>query len=304
MLRQQFNNYVKIGAACLMVCLLMIFCSACGNGAVDDNGGLSDVLLKYSITVVDGTQETKYTFAEMLKWEDAQFKGIYSVINNWPTKRFDVAQGIKLSAVLEYAGVLDKARVITVIAGDGYSCSFTKEQLLADRYYFPGLLEGSAAGAMPLEIILAYCYAESSADMEKLYESKRNSPVLIYGQTNPVYQNSAGFVVNIDKIIISAAEPEKWAAPSTYPLSGSVSKGDTVKIEHKDLLGGFAKIYYTLDGSDPSEENGYLYNPSTYQPELLVPIAVNGDLTIKAVVVGPGKYDSDIKTFKFTVRQT
>ena len=298
MQRQRFNNYIKVG----LICLLVVFCAACGNGAADDNNGLSDAILKYSITIVDGANETKYTLAEMLKWEGAQFEGVYSVINNWPTKRFDAAQGIKLVSVLEQAGVLDKARVITIIAGDGYICSFTKEQLLADRYYFPKMMEGSAAEALPLEVILAYRYAESGTDIQKAYDSKGNAPMLIYGQTNPAYQNSAGFVANIDKIIISAAEPEKWAAPSTYPLSGSVGKGDTVKIEHKDLNGGFAKIYYTLDGSDPSEENGYLYNPSTYQPELLTPIPVNSDITIKVVVIGLGKYDSDIKTFKFTVK--
>lgn len=51
--------------------------------------------------------------------------------------------------------------------------------------------------------------------------------------------------------------------------------GDKAKLQHKEI--GKVKMYYTLDGSIPTEESA-LYNPSTYQPELNKPIVINREI--------------------------
>lgn len=47
------------------------------------------------------------------------------------------------------------------------------------------------------------------------------------------------------------------------------------------------RIYYTLDGSTPSEQNGTLYT---------APFAISGNVTVKAVLLAYGEYYSDIAT--------
>jgi len=60
------------------------------------------------------------------------------------------------------------------------------------------------------------------------------------------------------------------------------------------------KLYYTLDGSDPTV-NSNVYNPSTtyFQPDLIRPISVNGSGTLKAIAVGYGKYDSEVLNYDY-----
>ena len=124
---------------------------------------------------------------------------------------------------------------------------------------------------------------------------------LLFGQTNVNDQNNVGFVSDVYRLEISRQEPESWSNPATYPLDGPIALGTAVSLEQKEMSGGFAKIYYTLDGSDP-DENSLLYNPSTYQPDLNKPIIINSDTVIKAVTKGLGKNDSEIMTFEFTTK--
>ena len=59
-------------------------------------------------------------------------------------------------------------------------------------------------------------------------------------------------------------------------------------------------MYYTTDGTDPTPYST-MYNPSTYQPEVNVPITVTEDVTIRVLVRGYGKNDSDISELTFSV---
>ena len=56
-----------------------------------------------------------------------------------------------------------------------------------------------------------------------------------------------------------------------------------------------ATIYYTLDGSTPSESNGRLYKK---------PVTVNQSLTLKAVAVANGYYNSDVSTYEYEIVDT
>jgi len=256
-------------------------------------------LASESVVVITGSgviKESKMTLQEMLELPDAQFEHVYSVINNWPTKKKCVARGVKLAVVLQAAGLKDEAKCITVKGKDGYECSFTREQLLGTkRYYFPGVMEGDPTGAEPVESIIAYEYMD---DSEQLTEARADSLCLIVPQANINEQTNHVFVKGVNEIVVTVDDPGKWDLATVFPQAGIITRGDTVKLQHKEM--GKVKMYYTLDGSTPTEQST-LYNPSTYQPELNKPIVIDKNTTIKVLVKGFGKYDSDVAEFHYQV---
>ncbi|MCI5898598.1 MAG: chitobiase/beta-hexosaminidase C-terminal domain-containing protein [Firmicutes bacterium] len=219
---------------------------------------------------------------------------IYSVINNWPSKKFYTAEGVDLQTVLESVNA-DGYESITVRGADGYESSFTKEQLTEPRYYYPNLEMDSESKAEQVPFLLSVRFAEDSVSEADMTEAK---PTLLFGQANVFEHNSPAFVEDISEIILSDKDPGCWEAPTVFPEAGAVAPGETVKLQHPSA--GLVKIFYTLDGSEPTECSN-LYNPSTYQPELNVPITVTENVTIKAFAVGYGKHPSEVAEFHFHV---
>lgn len=233
---------------------------------------------------------------DLLAAEDAGnvFSGKYSVINNWPTKKFCNASGVRMDAVLEKAGALDGFEQITVYSRDGYYMSFTREQVLGARYCFPNIETDDESGAVEAPMIIALSYTSRGAD-----EAPEPVPAtLVLGQADIFEHNAPAFVEDIAEIAVSSEDPGKWEAATSFPVPGEIAAGETVKLQH--TYAGLAKLYYTTDGSDPTVYSA-MYNPSTYQPELNVPIEVNGDVTIKVLVHGYGKHDSDIAELTFRI---
>jgi hypothetical protein len=238
------------------------------------------------------------TLAEMLALPGARSEHVYSIINNWPNKKFIAARGVRIAVLLETAGIKNDARLITIKGEDGYEASFTVHQLLATkRYYFPGLLTGDPRGAKEVEPIIAYEYLENSS---QLSEVRADRLCLIIPQADIKEQTNQCFVKAVKEIAVTCDDPGKWTPASVFPAPGHIAAGDTVKLEHKDA--GRVKMYYTLDGSIPTGDSP-LYNPSAYQPELNRPIVINQDTTIKVVVKGFGKNDSDIAIYYYQVKQ-
>lgn len=225
---------------------------------------------------------------------DAVFSGPYSVINNWPSKKFCRAEGITITAVLEKLGVLDTFQQITVTSSDGYCMSFTREQVLTDRWYYPGLREDDTANAENAPMILATRYTSEGLDAE----AEDVKTMLVFGQEDIFEHNTPAFVEDISEITVSNADPGKWDPATSFPAPGTVSAGELVKLQH--TYAGLAKLYYTTDGSDPTYESS-MYNPSTYQPELNVPVEITDDTVIKVIVRGYGHHNSDIAELSFTV---
>lgn len=281
----------------LLLILCLILTAACNSRSVQDKAGSNESEKVVLVTGNGVTQVTSLTLKEMLDLPGARCEHIYSTINNWPAQKKYAVRGIKLTALLQAAGIKDEAKCITVKGKDDFQWSFTREQLLdTPRYYFPGIMSGDTAGAVPVETVIAYEYLESS---DNLSQARPDDLCLIVPQANVNEQTNQVFVKGVREILVTAEDPGKWEKASVFPKEGSIAAGDTVKLQHKEL--GKVKMYYTLDGSTPDEKSA-LYNPSTYQPELNKPIKIQGDTTIKVLVRGFGKYDSDIAEFQFGIK--
>ena len=223
------------------------------------------------------------------------FSHVFSTINNWPAPRFYAAEGYCIADILAAAGLYETAQTVTFRGVDGYEASLTRDQLFEPQYCFPQVGEDDE-GAVRVYPIIAYRWKEGTNDMGAVRDE---DPCLIIGQRNPFEHTNPVFVENIAEIIVSDAPCETWPPATTFPMPGAIAQGETVKLQHPSF--GLVKIYYTLDGSDPTPLSA-MYNPSTYQPELNVPIPITEHTVIKALVCGFGKADSEIAVFEFTVQ--
>ena len=96
---------------------------------------VEDIILTISGDGVSGTKT--FTLSQLEKMN--QYQEVYSVINTWPTKKWCVGQGVKISTLLDLAGIKSSARLIKITSEDGYTTTLTLDELLHDnRYCFPG----------------------------------------------------------------------------------------------------------------------------------------------------------------------
>ncbi|MCF6096893.1 chitobiase/beta-hexosaminidase C-terminal domain-containing protein [Thermovorax subterraneus] len=271
----------------------------------------------YSLEITgDGVSNpVKFTLKDLEKMEQHQV--VYSCINTWPSKRWYVGRGVKLWDLLVRAGIKEReAKLIRFTAVDGYTVVLTMKELFHDeRYCFPnfkkgseseGHIPGDPSGKVKVEPIIALVNAEGTNNPE--YMNDLNCPMLMLGQRTVTEQTGNLFVKYLNKIEVLTDEPEKWDPPQANPGSGTVPPGTmvTLSIPNDDD----AKIYYTLDGSDPNL-NSPMYNwisrrwwsaRADVLGKINRPIGpIYEDTIIKAITIGPGKLDSDIVTFTYQV---
>lgn len=277
-----------------LMLLFVIAMSACGEPAAEDASKQEAPVIVITGDGIDG--EIGFTLDQMKELPKAEFEHVYSTVNNWPAAGFYAARGITVESILKAAGVLDSVQAVTFQSEDSYEATFTREQLLnMPQYYFPEVDRENDAGAEEVKPIIAYEWKKDSRD---LGEVATGDLCLILGQTNPREHTNPVFVENVSKIIVSAEEPQRWEPASTFPAAGLIAAGETVKLQHSSL--GQVKLFYTLDGSDPTPLS-FMYNPSTYQPELNKPIPITETTTIKVMAIGFGKLNSKIATYEFIV---
>jgi len=250
-----------------------------------------------------GEEAWSFTEAELIKALESvetppsgfvgQFTHVYSTVNNWPTARSYAAVGYSVVSILMMAGLYESTQTVTFRADDGYEVSLTREQLLAPQSNYPHVNENEE-GAEPVCTILAYRWREGSDDLGSIQDE---NPCLIIGQRYPFEHTNPAFVENVSEIIVSNEPCDSWLMASTFPMPGPIASGETVKLQHPEY--GLVKLHYTLDGSEPTMLSK-IYNPSTYQPELNVPIPITEPTVIKVLVCGYGKTDSEVATFQFT----
>lgn len=242
-------------------------------------------------------KQTKIRVAELKDMKEATIGECYSVVNNWPTKKFMVGKGIKITYLLEKAGIKNDAQTIIVWAGDGYNATFTREQLEEKRFYFPNLLQDSKEGVQEVPAILAWEHREGTNDLSK---ATGGDLCLLLGQKGLNDVAAPVWVKDVVTLEVLTTPCDQWSTVQAQPVPGKVKAGTKVVLEHPQQ--DSVKIYYTLDGSSP-DENSYVYNPSTtyFQPDLTKPIEVNESVTIKTIVVGFGKNKSPVATFTYEV---
>lgn len=234
------------------------------------------------------SKELTFTRAELKSMTKGISKNIYSTTNNFPTTKIVYREGIELEYLLELAGIRDNALQIKVTASDGYARTFTRQELLEDdRYCF-----NSDASKSEVPTIVAF------SDSGKSFDLMRDVPlVLTMGQRMEGEQNNPWFVKSMQTIEVSNEDPGQWAQVTFTKTPGP--DGVTVELRHPNF--DSVKIYYTIDGTNPTI-NSKVYNVSAsyYQPELNKPIVVAEDTEIRAIAIGAGKNDSMVSSTAVT----
>jgi parallel beta-helix repeat protein len=302
----------KFIALLMVLNLLLGFSSFLTPGTV----GAADITVKITGNGVENERTFSLSELEAMKgdenkWVEAR---LYSSINTWPTKKWYAAEGVKLAALLEIAGIKDEAKLITVKSRDGFKLTFTRKQLLDDeRYYFPGLKDnheyfGEIPGSTDKKEVVDTILALRSIDSDNLDGmNDKNAPLLVFGQRWVTEQTNQAFVKYVSEIEVSTTDPEKWDAPTATPAPGIVPAGTLVRLSN--LTMDADKIHYTTDGSDPTCKSP-MYNWIAKRwwnsragelDEINKPIEITADTTIKAVTIGLGKEDSEIVSFEYQV---
>lgn len=177
-----------------------------------------------------GTENEKaYTLAELMAMEQATNQ--YSAINTTPTKSIFLGKGVSVSTLLERSGFgtdgYNKEKV-AFVAGDGYKVTFdpvftgdstTSKKLVTpslgvERYYFPKLAAGDAAGKVAVETIIAFERAGERGEAQKAPSASelkaltdKDAPLLMVGQQHVEEQNNPLFNKTIQKILVGDELP-------------------------------------------------------------------------------------------------
>lgn len=244
----------------------------------------------------DGVESARYFSLADLKSLASQsskkvgyVEQVFSIVNNWPTKKFQAAKGADLEMLLSAAGLRQNAASFRIEAADGYYANLTRSQLLGKRYYYPGLLKDSLQGAAVVKPMVAWACETGTSDISKAKDCELR---LIIGQLGLSDVNTAPSVQNMTKIVVSSKGGGKWPAPSI------LKDGDNLVFSHDNM--DQVKLHYTFDGKTP-DYNSPVYNPSTsyFQPDLIKPIPVSGSGKVKVKAIGYGKEDSEVVEFGY-----
>jgi len=129
---------------------------------------------------------------ELKAMKDSYYEGDFFSINSYETKEYFSFKGVKLSAILERAGLKKNASALKLIASDGYELEITIEQALKEDY----IDEQNPDKRYP--VIIAW--NENGED----YDAAKGAPFrLVIGQKEPGDVNKPQWVQNIAKIIVN-----------------------------------------------------------------------------------------------------
>ena len=252
----------------------------------------------------DGVNKTvQFTMEQLKALPQATYD--YTGYNYYPSLQiFKNTTGVTLKTLFEQAGGLkDNATMIKIKSPSSTFSYFTKRDLIdLPRYYFPAGEETgdwstwpppnrTEEGKVPVETMLAYIEGGK----------------IIFGQQTPSEPTCCkgeqiGGLLPGCTIEVTTEPLEQWELPWAEPDSGTVIPGTEVKMHYEDDSFWHTRIYYTLDGSEPTVKSN-IANISypTFQPHLNKPIPVTGDITIKARAIGLGKLDSEVRTFHYSL---
>jgi len=243
----------------------------------------------------DGVEsQTNWTLEQLQELEEGYLEITYSTTRNWPTFSYMRGHGVSIRYLLEQAGILNSARTLVFSATDGYRANITVEQIFETRFSYTEHTAEFSSGAEEVEPMIAWEWGETgSVTPEEIRP--------IFGQRGPNDVNTAASVRSLYRIEVLTWDSGTWDAPgATIPSGSTIPAGTELELTHP--LMDNTGLYYTIDGSDP-DYYSIVYNVSTsyFQPELIVPIVIDKDVTIKVFAGGLGKADSEIVTLTYTV---
>jgi len=273
-----------------------------GDSGGDSGGGGGEETIEDTVLTIsgDGVRTAKSYTKEMLE-SYTQTVYQYSRVNTWPSKGFFVCKGIPLSKLLGEVGLKADATLITMESSDGYTQTFTRQELLNDtRYYFPGLERDSTSGkkTVPATISLRFATGDNPAYLTDNFDMR-----FCIGQRNITEQNLPWVVQSLKNIEVSCDDPGRWEKPSADVSPGKVAPGTEVVLDHSFIYD--VKIYYTTNGKTPTIDDT-MFNVSRYEDneDLNVPIKIDRDMTIKAIAIGNGKANSEVEEFAYIVDES
>ena len=243
----------------------------------------------------DGVEsQTNWTLEQLKELEAGYLEITYSTTRNWPTYSHMVGHGVSLRYLLEQAGLLDSAKTLVFSAPDGYRATITREQIFETRFSYTEHSMEHSSGAVEVPPMIAWEWGDiGDVSPEEIRP--------LFGQRGPHEVNTASSVKDLFRIEVLTWDAGAWEVPGVSIPSGStVPVGTELELTHP--LMDNTGLYYTMDGSAP-DFYSTLYNVSTsyFQPELIVPIIIGSNVTIKVFAGGLGKADSEIVTFTYTV---
>ena len=238
--------------------------------------------------------ETTWTLETLQSMLDGYRECTYSTTNNWPSFGYTSAYGISLTYLLEQAGVLSDAAAFKFIAADGYYFSVTYNQIYGTHYSYSNHSASGSSGAIAVEPVVAWEWGD-------IGRTRPEDLRVFFGQSGPWEVNTSAFVKNLIIIEVTAIPQGSWEAPGASIADSSVvPAGSEFSFLHGNI--DSVRIYYTLDGSEP-DYNSLVYNKSTnnFQPQLIIPLIITENVTIRALAAGLGKEPSPVVTFSLTV---
>ena len=260
----------------VIFCLLLLLTAACGSG------GSGETVL--TVSGAGLSEPVQLSLKDLQAMEDQT--RVYSTVNNFPSTKYAKAQGCSLAALLDACEVGDEVTQITVSADDGFSKTFSRDQLLGTAYFYD--LSGN-----PTEVvaILAWAYSDDGGKVPGEAEAI-DGLRLVFGQQGPHQANASASVQNVSSIELSA-EPLRELPPCSFAKTAD----GLTELVHEDM--DQVKLYYTVDGSDPDPLTSPVYNPSTsnFQPELNAPLDLPSGTVLRAKAVGFGYADSEISEY-------
>lgn len=258
----------------ILICILLLI------SAIPVSADSSDT---ETLTIKGSGVEREMTFtrAELESMSDEISQHVYSITNNFPTDKVTYRKGVSLEYLLELSEIRSDAKLLRMTSSDGYSRTFTVQELLKDdRYYF-------AADGTKTRVPVIIAFSDSAEGFNKLSGIEL---ALTMGQRAPGEQNNPWFVKYLRTIEVLTDQPEQWEPVTFVKTPGA--DGVSVELKHKTF--DAVKIYYTTDGTNP-DINSSVYNVSAsyYQPELNKPLLITKDSEIRAIAIGPGKLNSE-----------
>lgn len=212
-------------ALCALLALLMVFgtlavMAPTARAAGDSLKTETPAVVVTGTAIIGGSKytadnvslERSYTLEE-LKAMKTQTTA-YSAINTYETKKFYLAEGVPVSALLTGTAFNASNDKLTVLSPDGFTVSFDPAASYVlgsaattgfgvDRYYYPGLLSGNAAGAEKVDTIISWASANNKGDSATVPTSVKasDSLTLIAGQLSVTDQNNPLYNSGLNKII-------------------------------------------------------------------------------------------------------